>query len=308
MAPRSRRGRRKVSSLPITVPITGVAAAFAIAVGIVGFACGFDGVGTSPLAVEPPDTSVPTEASVIPRSDAAEGDSAVPDADAGQPSCPGTQGPTMVRVGLADAGFCIDSTEVTNEQYDAFLLATAGGKVDAGIPAAGLPPRCNGLQTFGRNTAAPLDGGVKAHPVTSVPWCAAAAYCGWAGKRLCGGAINGVPDAGEWYAACSDLGTRSFPYGNTFVHGNCNEDGVVGTVESVGARPACEGGVAGLVDMSGNAAEWIDNCSGASDASACFAQGTYYGSGPSGTCAATLTYLPGQTDIATGFRCCSTAP
>ena len=65
-----------------------------------------------------------------------------PVGDAGT-ACPGTAGPSMVRV---PAGFCVDSTEVTSAQYDAFLTAR-------GSDVSGQPASCTANTTFAPNTA-----------------------------------------------------------------------------------------------------------------------------------------------------------
>ena len=99
------------------------------------------------------------------------------DADAG-PICPGTGGPTGVRVG----SYCIDSTEVTNDQYLAYLKERKGD-------TSGQPPQC-GWNT-GTYALQPLDPwpvpvGQEQFAVVGVDWCDAFAFCAYYGKRLCG--------------------------------------------------------------------------------------------------------------------------
>jgi formylglycine-generating enzyme required for sulfatase activity len=285
------------------------AVSLGIAAAAVGFSCGFDGEGESPTPEAGADTTPLLEASTIPHFDGGE-----PSDDTGAPetgpkgTCPTTlEGPMMVHVPRdGGAGFCIDSTEVTNAQYDKFLNASDGGAVEAGVPAGGLPLRCAGLKTFLRMPPQ-SDGGVTT-PVTRIPWCAAYAYCAWANKRLCKNDAYGVADAGEWYEACSNQGTRIYPYGNAPDSGICDDFPGADTVVPVGSLPECVGGVPGLFDMSGNAYEFIDSCDGVGDASSCTARGTYYG---------TLSSTPGclevnpypvlTTDPAAGFRCCADA-
>jgi formylglycine-generating enzyme required for sulfatase activity len=280
------------------------ALACAVAGGVVAVACGFDAQGERTPFVAAQDAAPQLDAFVIPREDDGSLDAGV-DAPAPAPRCPQTtRGPMLVQV--ADAGFCIDATEVTNEQYDAFLAFTDGGAVDGGVPEGGLPGQCNGLTTFGRAAGPALDAAVtKTHPVTRVSWCAAAAFCAWSGKRLCANATHAA-DAGEWYEACTDLGAHDYAYGPTFVSGNCNEENLVGALEAVGSRPTCEGGVPGLVDMNGNAAEWIGDCSDAGDASACVAQGSDYTTpSTAAKCAVRGVISAGGADAGVGFRCCA---
>src|SRR5215467_12124942 len=88
--------------------------------------CGLDETGAAlPPAEAGPGEPLP-EAHLPPVEDA-EVDGGGPDAEAGPPKgCPkGGRGPAMVVVDAA-AAFCIDVTEVTNAQYDAFLAATDG--------------------------------------------------------------------------------------------------------------------------------------------------------------------------------------
>jgi formylglycine-generating enzyme required for sulfatase activity len=289
--------------------------ALAIAAGIVAVACGIDATGTKESAAPQGDTSPPLEAATIPRSDAEVPDAgAGADADADGPTgCPTTTlGPLMVSV--PDAGFCIDSTEVTNAQYDAFLVATDGGKVDAGIPAAGLPAQCAAHPGFGRKPFAEPDGGPATLPVSRVTWCDAFAFCAWSGKRLCGKRSgNGDGGSGEYFAACSSFGTRDYPYPGKDPAGgvtayrakHCNENlqtGNPGMRVPVSSAPDCEGGIPGVVDMSGNVEEFLDGC----DASKCPAAGGGFGSADRDVRCDSLSFVDRDTpDLARGFRCCA---
>jgi formylglycine-generating enzyme required for sulfatase activity len=101
-------------------------------------------------------------------------------------------------------------------------------------------------------------------PVTGVNWCDAYMYCKWAGRRLCGtigggaGADNSTLSiaTGQWSRACGSAANLTYPYGNSFVADRC----ATGDWEPVGSSPQCVGAVAGLFDMSGSAAEWVDDC------------------------------------------------
>jgi formylglycine-generating enzyme len=174
--------------------------------------------------------------------------------------CPQGKGPVMLRVekDMVNSSFCIDSTEVTVAQYREFAKSNAPLNADS---------RC----TWNNNADAPSMGEPAEHPVTSIDFCDALAFCNWANKTLCGN-TDGTPsptyDAGQsaWVLACSANGMRSYPYGstgNTFSDKACN----IGTrVEAVKSRVSCQGGYAALYDMGGNAAEWINACESRGDA------------------------------------------
>jgi len=183
--------------------------------------------------------------------------------------CPGTAGPAMVQVGA----YCIDSTEVTNRDYNAFLAA--------GVDVSGQSARCGWNDSFLPDGPLPADDAHASLPVVRVDWCDAAAYCAWAGKRLCGKIGGGTLDvksarsasASQWYAACSRGGDRAYPYADDYQSGACQADVPAGPAP-VGSLQTCEGGYAGVFDMSGNVAEWEDACETSSEGS---------GSGGSGT-------------------------
>ena len=85
--------------------------------------------------------------------------------------------------------FWIDKYVVTNVQFKAFLDKTG----------AAAPPTWPG---------GAFPAGHELHPVTGLTWDAAAAYCGWAGKRL--------PGEAEWEAAGRGLGAEPplYPWGS----------------------------------------------------------------------------------------------
>src|SRR5690348_8422215 len=167
-------------------------------------------------------------------SDATTNDGATFDASAsdaavlGEAGCPTGRGPAMIEINDVPTPYCIDSTEVTNADYKAFL--------DSSPSTAGQPPGiCDFNTTFVPET---LDGSAEwppsaaadAFPVVYIDWCDAYAYCAWAGKRLCGEIGGGpnpineyaLPSRSQWYHACSENGARVYPYGNDYDASICN--------------------------------------------------------------------------------------
>ncbi len=224
--------------------------------------------------------------------------------DAGTGGCP-DGGTGMVRIGA----YCIDRTEVTNGQVAAFN-AFVGATPDWD---AGLPSRCKGANlVFGGS-------GTNDQPASRGGQCAAAAYCAWVGKRLCG-KIGGGPEtnaaelvdekADEWHRACTGGNGRTYPYGNTFQPNACNLQPLdAGDTVAVGSLPLCAGGEPGLFDMAGNVAEWTSYCS---DAGECVVRGASfadYNGDPTrlGRCnEIVLRQLP-TSEEGIGVRCCADA-
>jgi len=125
---------------------------------------------------------------------------------AGEDSCGGTAGPTMIELD----GFCIDSTEVTLGDYMLFFDYVENE------PTFEQPAVCSWNDSFVPNATSNNDEG-ETHPVRGVDWCDAYAFCVWAGKRLCGNPSGGAAtyaepgnaDTSQWFSACSGLRVRS---------------------------------------------------------------------------------------------------
>jgi formylglycine-generating enzyme required for sulfatase activity len=244
------------------------------------------------------------------------GGGAAPDAS----RCPGKAGPKMVDVGL----FCIDSTEVTQAQYQQFL--------DAQPSVADQPPECSWNKSFVPASGVWCPAGTWApekrpnHPAVCVDWCDAHTYCRWAGKRLCGKIGGGPtpysqrddPMSSQWEHACSSGGVYPTVYGKVFDGRACNGDARAGCMKGgycdaveVGSLTTCQSPVpsfGGVFDLSGNVFEWEDSCGsdkGAADA--CLRRGGDFRSedqtmlcNTSGALGNTRDYQ----DIGIGFRCC----
>ncbi len=219
--------------------------------------------------------------------------------DAYDSGCVALQPPAMVRVGSV----CIDVTEVTNDQYRAFLASPA-------------PPTPSSVCTW--NTSFVPDAGTPLQDTLPVlvNWCNAQAYCQWAGKRLCGKLGGGSlpdnndpedPTKGQWAHACTNGGDAStiYPYGATYDASACGTP----VIHPVGVLGTCQGPVQGLFDMSGNVWEWTDACNGSSgQQDDCALMGGQYNSGDPNQLKCRNHVSGKRADQpfgATGFRCCS---
>ncbi len=196
---------------------------------------------------------------------------------------------------LLGGAYCIDVTEVTKGQYNAFLTAN--------YPIENQVSGCSGNSTYTPRgdwppAAVPTNVAVG-YPVRYVDWCDAYAFCAHAGKELCGNIGGGkLPDGLDatvldransgtatvdasavpldaWYNACSAQGENVWPYDvSTFSPGTCN-DGSASTLVTPTSAAApwpdydsgnnitdagCQGGIFGLFQMSGNVAEWENAC------------------------------------------------
>jgi formylglycine-generating enzyme len=198
----------------------------------------------------------------------------------GAKNCPvNLQGPPLIEIPKGGGGFyCMDRTEVTNQEYSLFLAAGPGTANQSAACAFNTSFVPDTSAACAAEEVAKYDPVARPNvPVGCVDWCDAKRYCEWAGKRLCG-AIGGGSNppasfadanASQWFRACSKGGTQKFPYGNDYKASSCNGADVSGLHPAdVANKPACVGGYTGLFDMSGNVHEWEDSCSanaGASD-------------------------------------------
>lgn len=189
--------------------------------------------------------------------------------------CPeNLKGPPLVGTRASNGrAFCIDRTEVQEDEYALFLYSNPSESPEL------VPSECS----FKIGTSFEPRRDFEAWrglPVRQVDWCDAWAYCAWAGKRLCGAADDSdnvwrddairEPTAlnSEWFHACSNGGHWTYPWGNysdpflchqeceSYEPGGCQSLGpyVPGQLES------CEGGIVGVYDLGGNVAEWTNYC------------------------------------------------
>jgi formylglycine-generating enzyme required for sulfatase activity len=218
-------------------------------------------------------------------------------------TCPDAgRGPTMVNI---DGMFCIDSTEVTVGQYNAFQNA-------AGAPGSHHEPAACAFNTMYAPNG-PTSQTVDDNPVAYVDWCDAFAFCDWAGKRLCG-AVDGGPateanyglPSNEHFYACSNGGRNVWPYGNDYEPKECNDgDGGIGMVWSV-TTGTCAGAFPGLYDMVGNLQEWQNGCEGDAGSGDFCIHGTgSFETTDKPTCNTFDHDQRGTPDQGIGFRCCA---
>jgi len=238
-----------------------------------------------------------------------------------QGGCPPHPGPTAVKVqATPDTAFCIDSTEVTNDQYAVFLAAIASSPDAAsGLLGAGCP---GDMTNFTPNDPMSTTGVWPAptgYPVVHVNWCDAYAYCKWAGKRLCGqiggGSLMAATELStgfvsyyQWINACSGSDEMLvYPYGNQYMPGVCVGGAGPEAIAPVASDRGCVGGYPDIYDMSGNVWEWVDACTDSTNFMAfCSSLGGGFDSPETSlTCLSQRwwTRVDGAADL--GFRCCA---
>ncbi len=218
-------------------------------------------------------------------------------------------GPAMLEL---SAGYCIDATEVTREQYAAWL--------DTAPAVDGQPEVCAWNDDFTPPCAWP-PGSTPNRPVACVDWCDARAYCESAGKRLCGrigGGANAFEDyasaaRSEWFDACTSHGQHDYTYGSEHDPAACRgADEDMWAWIDVGSLSTCqspESEYAGIYDLSGNVMEWEDSC----DADAgpddhCRVRGgsfNYSADGLRCDMGENLLFARSAYYVGVGFRCCA---
>ena len=238
---------------------------------------------------------------------------------AASPQVSATICPTgMATVSIPEGGtFCIDQVEVTNAAYSLFTATNPS--------TATQSASCSWNTSWTPFGGWPYGSGNANVPVSFVNWCQASAFCSFAGKHLCGriggGSLTLVnfSDASEdqWFSACTNNGgtcsaAGCYPYGGIYQSAECNGvDAKSGTALSWQSWLSCAGGVPGLLDMSGNVAEWEDACSAANGAgdSCAIRGGSFLDSADRLRCDSGQTTLPitqprNYVGPDVGFRCC----
>lgn len=228
-----------------------------------------------------------------------------------------------------DTCYWIDKTEVTVEQYKAFLQdhseiwdsQRCGWKSTPSDPANETSHPCSVTALL---ESEPFWG---TKPIRCVDWCDAKAFCNWAGMELCGGWPNtllessDVPD--QWGNACSP-GGEGYPYptkDSMPIPGVCN----VGLTPADCFRKAgqqfkcaptdvespdfadCKA-ESGALDMIGNVAEWVLPCgrTDGPDALCQYRGGSFDSALEDSQCYTTAPFPRRDTrDPKIGLRCCA---
>lgn len=160
--------------------------------------------------------------------------------------------------------FYIDKHEVTNAQFQEFILADGyntrkywtrdGWNFIEKKRAYYTYPtketyRIEKPLGFGENSVSTAPD----HPVIGVSWYEAAAYAKWAGKRL--------PTEAEWEKAARGTDGRIYPWGNTFDFSKLKYFPHHEKLSPVGSFPSGASPY-GALDMAGSVAEWCAGGSG----------------------------------------------
>jgi formylglycine-generating enzyme len=237
--------------------------------------------------------------------------------------------PVTIPGPTASTGYSIDATEVTRDQYAAWL-ATKPALPPSSDANCGWKSTHN-PDTFCMNGTNVCQGtSCGNHPQPCVDWCDAYAYCTGVGKRLCGkigGGANAFADdvnasASQWYNACaSGSAGYTFPYGNTYSVTTCNGGRWGNMTTVVGSLTSCQapsGNVySGVYDMSGNLDEWENSCDSSGQDGNCRLRGEDFMSDPDYSDEGRLVcgrrgsmFGPGSAVRSTtifnvGFRCCA---
>ena len=133
-------------------------------------------------------------------------------------------------------------------------------------------------------------------PLVNVSFRQAKQSCEAAGKRLCG--------EDEWERACKGPAGTRFPYGNEFEEGTCNvgKDDQPKAPRASGASQQCRSGF-GVVDMSGNVAEWTSSPMAGGDF--ILKGGDAAHPDYASRCANRAAMSSGKRSASVGFRCCA---
>ena len=156
--------------------------------------------------------------------------------------------------------YYIDKCEVTNAQYEEFILAGGYQHKTFWTEVGWDFIQKNQISTplkYGRNSVSTEPD----QPVIGVSWYEANAYATWAGKRL--------PTEAEWEKAARGTDRRIYPWGNKMVFSKLKYFPHSAKLLTVGSFPAGASSY-GVMDMAGSLWEWTADWYGA----------TYYAQSP----------------------------
>ena len=154
--------------------------------------------------------------------------------------------------------FYIDKHEVTNAQFQEFILADGYKKREywtkegwrfiekkrfISVYPTQETYKIEKPLGFGGNTVSTAPD----HPVIGVSWYEAAAYAKWAGKRL--------PTEAEWEKAARGTDARIYPWGNKFDFSKLKYFPHHDKLSPVGSYPKGASPY-GVLDMAGSVSEW----------------------------------------------------
>jgi len=161
-------------------------------------------------------------------------------------------GGTVVMDGRAERvePFYIARTETTWDLFDVFALGLDRAEDRGGADAIARPSQPYGAPDYGWGHAG--------YPVISVTRAAAEAFCEWLSAKT--GKRYRLPTEAEWaHAAALAAGPDSLPAGRRGALA-WHRDNAGGTTHPVGAKAA---DALGLLDLFGNAGEWVASRDGA---------------------------------------------
>jgi formylglycine-generating enzyme required for sulfatase activity len=190
----------------------------------------------------------------------------------------------MALVRFADERpFCIDKAEVTQREYQEYLDSTE--PLDRSVNECPGHTRREPSEQDGSRCGTPFDPvNTPNLPVACVDLCDAITYCRYRDKHVCSGKrvapkLNGQsklndPIYDAWYRACSGPNHQECPDTNECSSSRCNVDRTSDGVAEVGSFAECTTG-RGVLDLSGNVAEWTRYCIDVADGhlSYCYVRG-----------------------------------
>jgi|GEM_PF-3335596 len=161
--------------------------------------------------------------------------------------------------GQADNAFLIDTFNVTNAQYAAFLTKRDGNTFDAnGVPFVQSNAAASGHLQQKLGITWQAEPGYEAYPVVSITWAGAQAFCNSLGRRL--PTATERHKAAAWRAEGSEL--SPYPWGSDPPNPQRANFGMtVGGPSKIDAYPAGQSAV-GVYDLAGNVNNWTSSRNG----------------------------------------------